>query len=355
MTQSLSIGLFLILINRKKKNALTYLGFFLMSLGLISFSETLELLNVDNTNSYLSLPFYFTWSTPILLYLYVEQISILPKHKHSNYLLVFGVIELILGFVFYFSPLNLRKELEDSLFFELFQVIGFLFGLYLFVKIFIRVRKHSKLLKKQYSSIEGRDLNWINQFIIFNVIVFIGVLPASFYFLSEFVTEVAFSIFSLLVTFWISYHGLSQLLSTDLIKELAIKNNQVIDTKENSSKDSETLEKYKSVLQKIDQEIEQSELFLNPELTIVQIAECVNEHPRLISKTINTLKSENFNTYINSFRVAKAKEMLLNGASDQLNIEGIGKEVGFKSNSSFYAAFKKQMNCTPLKFVKVHN
>lgn len=358
MSQSLSIGVFLILINRKKKNALTYLGFFLMSLGVISFSEILEVFNIDNKNSYLNLPFYFFWLTPILLYLYVEKISILPKHKYSSFLLMLGTIELLISIIIYFLSSKDRLKFEESLFFVTFQIVGLLFGFYLIIVIFLKVKKHSQLLKKQYSSIEGRDLKWINQFIIFSSFTFIIILPLSLSLLSGFVIEILFSVFSIIITYWISYNGLSQLLSVDLIKETDNKSKK---EKNNGNSDINMnttdfdIEKYKSVLLKIENEIEKHQLFLNPELTIVQIAERVNEHPRLISKTINTLVSENFNTYINKFRVEKAKIMLLNGASNQLNIEGIGREVGFKSNSSFYAAFKKQLHLTPLKFVKVVN
>ena len=98
--------------------------------------------------------------------------------------------------------------------------------------------------------------------------------------------------------------------------------------------------------------MEKEELYLNPDLTIVNVSEHINEHPRLISKVINTLNNENFNSFINRYRVEKAKTMLLNDESNHLNIEGIGNSAGFKSNSSFYTAFKKYQNSTPSKFIK---
>ncbi len=67
-----------------------------------------------------------------------------------------------------------------------------------------------------------------------------------------------------------------------------------------------------------------------------------------VSQAINSSKAQNFNEYINMLRIQSAIELLEGGKSKTLTIEGIGKEVGFSSKSSFYAAFKKVTGSTPL-------
>lgn len=109
------------------------------------------------------------------------------------------------------------------------------------------------------------------------------------------------------------------------------------------------------LMDRIEDEIKSQELFLNPELTIANLADIVEEHPRLVSQVINTHTGQNFNTYINKYRVSYAKDMLINEENDHISIEGIGNMSGFKSNSSFYSAFKKELNITPLQFKKKHN
>ncbi|MGB0869841.1 MAG: helix-turn-helix domain-containing protein [Flavobacteriales bacterium] len=106
------------------------------------------------------------------------------------------------------------------------------------------------------------------------------------------------------------------------------------------------------VFNKIDNLVRLEKLYLNEELTIADIANELKLHPRLISTSINLCYHQNFNRYINSYRVEYAKKLLSSNKSKVVNIEIIGNESGFKSNSSFYNSFKKKYGKTPLQFVK---
>ena len=68
-----------------------------------------------------------------------------------------------------------------------------------------------------------------------------------------------------------------------------------------------------------------------------------------LSQAINSATGSNFNNYVNTYRVEAAKKLLREKPG--FTIEAIGKECGFQSKSSFYAAFKKQTGTTPSKFV----
>ena len=71
-----------------------------------------------------------------------------------------------------------------------------------------------------------------------------------------------------------------------------------------------------------------------------------------VSQLINKNSNYNFNDYINNYRVEVAKEMLSNIEFDNYTITSIGLESGFNSKSSFYAAFKKFTNLTPIQYKK---
>ena len=92
-----------------------------------------------------------------------------------------------------------------------------------------------------------------------------------------------------------------------------------------------------------------SECFTQSELTIVDVANDLNIHTKQISTAINKVQNQNFNSYVNQFRIEKAID-LLREQHITLSIEGIGYEVGFHSKSAFYAAFKKVTGTTPTKF-----
>lgn len=351
-SQAFSIGLFLIFLNRKKKSSLLLLGIVLLVLGLSSLTSLINEIYKD-----LHLNFDIFILVPVFLYTYVDNMAILKKSKRTKAILAIGflgaAIELSIGVL----PLDQQEYIEDSVVYAIYFLCSAFFILGVFISIYIKVRQNMKALRNQYSSIENKDLIWVSYTIkfVFGFILLFGVILSSG--VPELYADLILSGCGLFITYWVAYNGLLQQVSKNLIPEPDITENEpeqiIVKTEPQPEQNREVnLNRYQSVLQTIENLLEKEELFLNPDLTIANISEQINEHPRLISKVINTLHNENFNSFINRYRVEKAKSMLLDGQSNHLNIEGIGNESGFKSNSSFYAAFKKHENVTPLKFVK---
>ncbi|MCB0488273.1 MAG: AraC family transcriptional regulator, partial [Cyclobacteriaceae bacterium] len=59
---------------------------------------------------------------------------------------------------------------------------------------------------------------------------------------------------------------------------------------------------------------------------------------------------KNFNDFINEYRITEICERL--EKDTKYTIEAIASEVGLSSNSTFYEAFRKVMNCTPAEYRK---
>ncbi|MBC2837869.1 AraC family transcriptional regulator [Robiginitalea sp. SC105] len=92
--------------------------------------------------------------------------------------------------------------------------------------------------------------------------------------------------------------------------------------------------------------------FTSPEASLKSLANHFDIHPNLVSRLINEETSGNFNDFINGFRVDLAKSQLRSGKFRHLTIEAIGRNVGFRSRSSFYEAFRKQTGHSPSQFMK---
>ncbi|WP_085517436.1 helix-turn-helix domain-containing protein [Marivirga sericea] len=90
--------------------------------------------------------------------------------------------------------------------------------------------------------------------------------------------------------------------------------------------------------------------FKDPNLKLSDVALSLEVTPHYLSQFLNDNKNITFSSYINEYRVEEAK--LLLGSNNLITIEAIGQECGFKSNSSFYSAFKKLEGVTPAKFKK---
>lgn len=351
MSQAISVGIFLLIMNKRRKNSLVYLGFFLVVYGLGTLSDIFSSFNVFENNAFQNLlDFNFFWLIPVLLYLYTQQVAIPNPKRTSYYLLLPGGIDFFMNIGKFFLPLQAKTAFENSWFYITFTMIGFLFGIVIIFLIFGKIQKHSKLIKNQYSSVENRDLKWLNVAIV-SIITLLFISGFLEFLATRFIADLFISLASLFITYWIAYNGLIQQVSVNLISE---KQNIPITkgTQKSINLNDDKKDKQNLVIKKIINLLNQEKLFLNPDLTIVHIADKIGEHPRLVSGSINSICQENFNRFINKYRIEEAKQLLLNKKLEHLNMEGIGLEAGFNSNSSFYTAFKKELNITPLQFLK---
>ncbi|WP_169051695.1 AraC family transcriptional regulator [Flavobacterium sp. H122] len=96
--------------------------------------------------------------------------------------------------------------------------------------------------------------------------------------------------------------------------------------------------------------IAENELYLNPQLTLLDTAKELNISSHILSQVLNEKFNKSFTSYINELRIKKAKTLLI--TNKNLTIEGIGYESGFNSKSSFFTHFKKITNQTPSEFQK---
>lgn len=94
----------------------------------------------------------------------------------------------------------------------------------------------------------------------------------------------------------------------------------------------------------------QQEIHRNPNLKLSDVAEQLEISSHELSQYLNDNIGLSFSNYINTYRIKTAKEIIK--TNKLLTLEAIGNECGFKSNSTFYAAFKKNNGMTPLQFKK---
>jgi AraC-like DNA-binding protein len=92
-------------------------------------------------------------------------------------------------------------------------------------------------------------------------------------------------------------------------------------------------------------------IFLNPSMTLSDIAQKLDIAPCYISQVINESFQQNFRDFINKYRIEESKR-LLTQPNQHLNILGIALDAGFNSKSAFNSAFKKHTGITPKEFKK---
>lgn len=71
-----------------------------------------------------------------------------------------------------------------------------------------------------------------------------------------------------------------------------------------------------------------------------------------LSIRINQQYNQNFNEFINSFRIQEVVFAIETQQHESYTIMGLAQRAGFKSASVFYAAFKKEKGITPTQYIK---
>ncbi|GAA3967852.1 helix-turn-helix transcriptional regulator [Hymenobacter antarcticus] len=99
--------------------------------------------------------------------------------------------------------------------------------------------------------------------------------------------------------------------------------------------------------EKLQQMMTEEQPWLEPELTLAELAHRLRTNTSLLSHVINTGCGQNFNDFVNSYRVAEAERKLQDPRLGHYSLVGIALESGFNSKSTFNRVFKKLTGRTP--------
>ena len=350
LIQGVTLGLLLLILSHKHFRSTFFLGLYLLLFSLKLAVFIPKGLNLDELHpEFLLLPFNFSWLLFPLFFIYTQKVSIFSNQKTKYWVIVPGIISFVLQVVIYFLPYSTKLEIAQSFWYELFfTFIGICYSWAIGIWNLRFVNFHIKEVKNTFSLIEFKELKWVRIFLIYalstsviiHVLYFIS--PQNFYF------KLIFSIFDLIAIYWIAGNGVIQRNVSSTL-ELSPKFPEIKSIAENYNQ-SYSIEDLKVLMRQIEDYVVSSESYMSAELTIIDLAEKLKEHPKRISTAINTILNKNFNTYINHHRIKKAERLLKNKSAENFSIEGIGKEVGFNSKSAFYSAFKKMTGMTPTAY-----
>ncbi|WP_214607032.1 helix-turn-helix domain-containing protein [Hymenobacter arizonensis] len=108
--------------------------------------------------------------------------------------------------------------------------------------------------------------------------------------------------------------------------------------------------KIEAQLSRLQAHMAQAEPYLDPELTIQDLANHLNLPVRELSLLINHHLGQHFFDFVNEYRIQKAKRLLKDDSRKNLTVLEILYAVGFNSKSSFNTSFKKHTGLTPTQY-----
>ncbi len=106
----------------------------------------------------------------------------------------------------------------------------------------------------------------------------------------------------------------------------------------------------KKVLQKIKNLLEESEVYLDNDISLHSVAKQLDVTPRELSQVINENEQKNFSEFINHYRIEKAKTLLVDPKYANEKIATIAYDCGFGNVTSFNLAFKAETEITPSQY-----
>lgn len=299
----------------------------------------------------------------VFLYLYASRL--VSKRSKFNkkkilHLLPFAAFNLYLFGASFFPETaheirieNIHTNEHPPLLFLIFLIATLLSGPFYFVLTLNLFNKHNINIFNNFSSTENINLEWLRKLviifgIIWTVLIIITVIHHVFnLFTMIFCTDSLFLALSVFVIL-IGYFGLKQ----EVIFGNEIKQQQPIFTEEKikysgSSLKVDEASKYAKL---IGENMRIDKPYLNPELSLTQLASQLNISPHHLSQIINEKFNSNFFEYINQFRVEEVKARINNPEFESYSLLGIALDSGFNSKSAFNRIFKKFTNQTPSQF-----
>lgn len=112
-----------------------------------------------------------------------------------------------------------------------------------------------------------------------------------------------------------------------------------------------TEEKLEKLCDEIMALIEKEELFRNQGISLSDIAYRLASNRKYVSMAINSKTGKSFNTFINEYRIARAKK-LLKQEGTHASSKWVARETGFGSISSYHRVFKEFTGTTPADWLK---
>ncbi|RYE27252.1 MAG: AraC family transcriptional regulator [Sphingobacteriaceae bacterium] len=92
--------------------------------------------------------------------------------------------------------------------------------------------------------------------------------------------------------------------------------------------------------------------YLDNELSLPDLAKMMDISTHDLSFVLNEGFGMSFFKFVNSYRIAEVKQLMLSGQYRQLNMLGIAYNAGFNSKTTFNTVFKKETGLSPTQFIQ---
>ncbi|WP_439128787.1 helix-turn-helix domain-containing protein [Polaribacter sp.] len=353
---SLCILLAFFLLSVKSKNRISnplFATFLLLTA--IDISAYFHNLFLDGFANIVMAKSLFAYLQMPVLYFYVLSVcysNFKLKRKHLLHFIPFVIGNLVLVNRFYTKDATYISNLWQD-FNAIWELKFIHFSIHLqfvvyIVLMFMVLNKYQAIYRQNFSDNASKTYEWLFQFTVVSAVVHSFVILKSIlkYIDNDVsfpIAQIVVSVIGLSVVVWLVFKALKHpdlFKSVDSETEIIEKN-----TPKDSNIDKEKIENVISLMKT-------EKPYLNPSLSIRNLASELKMNSRELSVLINQHLNQHFFDFVNEYRIEEAKSILKNPAKKEFTVLEVLYEVGFNSKSSFNTAFKKHTGTTPTQFRK---
>ena len=303
-----------------------------------------------------------------VFYLYVLTVSYSDfrlKPKHLLHAIPFVLLNLLLvprlfhanstEKTYFFEHIKQMPELYYTHILFALQFVFYSMGIYLILK------KYRKIYLENYANPDTSTYNWLFQMTLYFLIFYCFVIFKNLLIYTRYNNlftwvNVILGIIFLFVMCWFVLKALNHPeLFRGIDSKLQLTKNRINkpETDTNLSESGNDLNIIITTqIALLKKHMTDHEPYLEPSLTIQEIANQINIPVRELSVLINHHMDQHFFDFVNEYRIQKAMKILKDHSKNHLTILEILYEVGFNSKSSFNTSFKKYTKLTPTNFRK---
>jgi AraC-like DNA-binding protein len=227
---------------------------------------------------------------------------------------------------------------EINVFWEIFLYILNYGGIFYYFIKSLKIYKNYKVwTENQYSNTFELELKWLRNFLF---LFLVGAMIHLFNTIIDFIYELPFDqdyywqLFTVATIIYVGVSGLNQRQEKNLIFE-----HQSVRQEKSKIKESSVDElAFKERLQDY---MVSKKPFLDPDLTLRDLASKLNTNTTFISGVINNQFEKNFNDFVNEYRVQEFQRAIANPVNKNLTLVALAYDCGFNSKATFNRAIKK--------------
>lgn len=285
-------------------------------------------------------PFLFTYTSLLLR----------PDRKVASYWLHFLPFVLVNVALIQFYSLPASEKLyifaNDGVGYESLVMVNailiLLSGIIYFTISYLLINKHKKSIKDNLSRIEGKTLDWLRFLTIGLGVIWLCVLIGN--------NDLIFSGVVVFVTL-IGIFGVKQ---NNIFSQgqLVMDDTQAKAKVAKYEKSGLGVEHKVTLIESLDQLIKNEKPFLNPELSLNDLAQKIDTQQNYLSQVLNEHFEMTFYDFINLKRVDEFCAKVNNNELKNYKLVEIAYECGFNSKSAFNRNFKRFIGKTPSEYIK---